>query len=99
MTFTDRVYALCRQIPRGRITTYAELARAAGSPQASRAVDNAMRLNPDAPTTPCHRVVGSQGQLTGYAYGLDRKVELLEQEGVCVRDGVADLSKLFRFGD
>ncbi|MEM1099363.1 MAG: MGMT family protein [Planctomycetota bacterium] len=95
--FTRRCYELCRKIPRGRITTYAELARAAGSPKASRAVGNAMRTNPDAPRTPCHRVVGSDGRLTGYAFGLERKAALLEQEGVAVRDQRADLSKLFRF--
>ncbi|MEM8784196.1 MAG: MGMT family protein [Planctomycetota bacterium] len=96
-TFTDRCYALCRTIPRGRVTTYGEMAKALGSPGAARAVGNAMRTNPDAPRTPCHRVVGGDGRLTGYAFGLERKAALLEQEGVPVRGGRADLSKLFRF--
>ncbi|MEM1444985.1 MAG: MGMT family protein [Planctomycetota bacterium] len=96
-SFTQRCYALCRTIPRGRVTTYGEMARALGSPKASRAVGNAMRTNPDAPHTPCHRVVGSDGRLTGYAFGLERKAKLLEEEGVAVRNDRADLSKLFRF--
>ena len=95
--FTQRCYELCRTIPKGRVTTYGELARAAGSPRASRAVGNAMRNNPDAPNTPCHRVVGSDGRLTGYAFGLERKTELLREEGVDVRNKRVDLSKFFRF--
>ncbi|MEM7578088.1 MAG: MGMT family protein [Planctomycetota bacterium] len=97
VSFTQRCYALCRTIPRGRVTTYGEMARALGSPQASRAVGNAMRTNPDAPRTPCHRVVGSDGKLTGYAFGLDKKSALLEAEGVPVVNDRADLSKLHRF--
>ncbi len=97
MTFTDRCYELCRKIPPGRVTTYGEMAKALGSPKASRAVGNAMRTNPDAPRTPCHRVVGSSGKLTGYAFGLERKAALLRDEGVAVVNDRADLSKLFRF--
>ncbi len=52
-----------------------------------------MRNNPDAPATPCHRVVGSDGKLTGYAYGLPRKIELLTGEGVAVHNQRVDLKK------
>jgi len=83
-TFTDRVYELCRRVPAGRVTTYADLAAAAGSPGAARAVGNAMRNNPDVPATPCHRVVASDGRLHGYLSGLDRKAALLRAEGVDV---------------
>jgi len=82
MSFTERVYELCRQVPAGRVTTYADLASAAGSPGAARAVGNAMRNNPDVPATPCHRVVASDGRLHGYLSGLDRKAALLRAEGV-----------------
>ncbi|MEM6756949.1 MAG: MGMT family protein [Planctomycetota bacterium] len=80
--FTQRVYELCRQVPAGRVTTYADLAAAAGSPGAARAVGNAMRNNPDVPKTPCHRVVASNGRLHGYLGGLEKKARLLREEGV-----------------
>ncbi|MEO0965840.1 MAG: MGMT family protein [Planctomycetota bacterium] len=80
--FTHRVYELCRQVPAGRVTTYADLAAAAGSPGAARAVGNAMRNNPDVPKTPCHRVVASDGRLHGYLGGLEKKARLLRAEGV-----------------
>jgi O-6-methylguanine DNA methyltransferase len=83
-SFTDRVYALCRQIPPGRVASYADLAAAAGSPGAARAVGNAMRNNPDAPATPCHRVVASDVRLHGYLGGLEKKARLLREEGVQV---------------
>ncbi|MEM0914450.1 MAG: MGMT family protein [Planctomycetota bacterium] len=81
-SFTDRVYDLCRRVPAGKVTTYADLAAAAGSPGAARAVGNAMRNNPDVPKTPCHRVVASDGRLHGYLGGLEKKARLLRAEGV-----------------
>jgi O-6-methylguanine DNA methyltransferase len=73
----------CR-IPRGKVATYGSLARAIASPQASRAVGGALHRNPYAPAVPCHRVVASDGRLTGYAGGLDKKRQLLMQEGVVI---------------
>lgn len=90
-SFTQRCYELCRAIPRGKAVTYGELARAAGNAKASRAVGNAMRTNPDAPRTPCHRVVGRDGKLTGYAFGLSKKEMLLREEGVVMNNGRVDL--------
>jgi methylated-DNA-[protein]-cysteine S-methyltransferase len=87
MTFNQRAWALCARVPKGKVTTYAEIARGLGSPRASRAVGNAMNKNPYAPGVPCHRVVGSNGALTGYAGGLPKKAEMLEKEGVDVRSG------------
>ena len=81
MNFNEKIWALTVRIPRGKVTTYAHLARALGT-EAYRAVGNAMNRNPLAPTVPCHRVVGSDGRLTGYAFGLDKKREMLEKEGV-----------------
>ncbi len=81
MTFNQKVWALTSRIPRGRVTTYAEIARALGT-TAYRAVGNAMNKNPYAPGVPCHRVVGSGGALTGYAGGLDKKKQMLADEGV-----------------
>src|SRR5437660_11212534 len=80
MTFNQKVWALTARVPKGRVTTYAELARALGT-QAYRAVSNAMNKNPYAPAVPCHRVVGSDGSLTGFAAGLGKKRRMLVAEG------------------
>ncbi len=96
MTFSQRVWALTSRIPRGRVTTYAELARALGG-RGYRAVGQALNRNPHAPAVPCHRVVGSDGRLTGYAGGLARKRTLLINEGVHIEmDRVLD-RPFFRF--
>lgn len=94
--FEQRILKLLAMVPAGRVTTYAELARAAGQPRAVRAVGNALHKNPDAPRVPCHRVVRSDGRLGGYAGGPDEKVKYLGQEGVVISKGkVADFSSVF----
>ena len=80
MSFNQRIWALTSRVPKGSVTTYAELARAVGT-KAYRAVGNAMNKNPYAPGVPCHRVVGSDGSLTGYAHGLAKKRKMLVDEG------------------
>ena len=93
MTFNQRCYDLLLQIPRGKVTTYREIAHALGT-KAYRAVGQAMNRNPNLLEVPCHRVVKSHGEVGGYAGGLSRKIELLRQEGVYVsEDGQVDLSK------
>lgn len=76
------------KIPFGRVITYGELARNAGSPKASRAAGQAMATNPIPIVIPCHRVVGSDGHLTGYSGGdgIDFKRRLLEMEGVALNE-------------
>ena len=96
MTFNQKVWALTARIPRGRVTTYAELARALGT-RAYRAVGNAMNKNPYAPGVPCHRVVGSDGSLTGFAGGLDKKRRMLAEEGVALRADRVMLDGVFKF--
>jgi methylated-DNA-[protein]-cysteine S-methyltransferase len=86
MTFNEKVWALTARVPRGKVTTYAQIARALGS-EAYRAVGNALNRNPYAPAVPCHRVVGSNGSLTGFAGGLRKKQKMLESEGVTIKDG------------
>ncbi|MGI9658213.1 MAG: methylated-DNA--[protein]-cysteine S-methyltransferase [Gaiellaceae bacterium] len=71
-------------VPYGTVATYASLAGDAGRPRAARAVGSAMNRNPIPIVLPCHRVVGSDGSLTGYAGGLSRKEALLTLEGVKV---------------
>ena len=80
--FFRRVWAITRCIPRGQTRTYGDLARELGSPALARAVGRAMATNPWPPIVPCHRVVGSRGQLTGFGGGLRMKRRLLEMEGV-----------------
>lgn len=78
--FLQEVWKVTRSIPHGETRTYAELAEAAGRPQAYRAVGRAMAVNPIPLIVPCHRVVRSDGGLGGYAGGLDVKKRLLEME-------------------
>jgi methylated-DNA-[protein]-cysteine S-methyltransferase len=96
--FNEKCYELLMQIPAGKVTTYKTIAEILGT-KAYRAVGNAMNKNPNAPQVPCHRVVGSDGKLTGYAFGLDKKMAILKQEGVEVRGNkVVNLEEyLFRF--
>ena len=83
MAFRDKIYAIARQIPKGKVATYGQLACLAGSPGAARAVGMCMKQNPDVPRTPCHRVVASSGKLTGYsAGGVSVKKKMLIEEGV-----------------
>ena len=79
--FELKVWAALRQIPFGQTTSYGEIARQLGAPGASRAVGMANGANPIAIIVPCHRVIGSNGTLTGYGGGLDRKKWLLDHEG------------------
>jgi AraC family transcriptional regulator, regulatory protein of adaptative response / methylated-DNA-[protein]-cysteine methyltransferase len=78
--FQARVWQALRQIPRGQTRSYAELAQAVGQPTAVRAVARACATNPVAIAVPCHRVIGSDGALTGYRWGVERKKTLLEME-------------------
>ncbi len=91
MTFNQKVWALTARIPAGRVATYGQIAAALGT-RAYRAVGMALNRNPYAPQVPCHRVVGSDGSLTGFAGGLDKKLALLADEGVPLRNGKVDLS-------
>ena len=80
-SFESTVYKLCKQVPRGRITTYGEIARAIGS-KSYRAVGNALNKNPFSPEVPCHRVVRSDGYVGGFARGSGKKKQMLEKEGI-----------------
>jgi methylated-DNA-[protein]-cysteine S-methyltransferase len=95
MNFNQKVWALCARIPAGKVTTYGEIARKLGSARAARAVGNALNKNPYAPLVPCHRVVGSTGDLTGFAGGLPKKKALLEKEGIEFKGERASLKDKF----
>jgi O-6-methylguanine DNA methyltransferase len=79
--FQMAVWGALREIPRGAVRRYGELAVALGSPGASRAVGAACGRNAVALFVPCHRVVGASGALTGFAWGVDVKRSLLAREG------------------
>ena len=78
--FETRVWIALQAIPPGQTTSYGAIAQALGSPGASRAVGLANGANPIAIIVPCHRVIGSNGSLTGYGGGLDRKTWLIDHE-------------------
>jgi len=86
MTFQEKCYELLKQIPKGKVTSYKEIAHALGT-KAYRAVGTAMNKNPNPVEVPCHRVVKADGSLGGYAYGDIKKTALLKEEGVEVKDG------------
>ena len=90
--FNQRIWELTKKIPKGKVTTYKALAEAAGT-KAYRAVGNAMNKNPygilncrGKNMVPCHRVVDSKGHLHGFAHGLKKKKELLEKEGIKIKN-------------
>lgn len=99
MSFDEKVWRLLSKIPRGKVSTYNQIALALGKPQAARAVGNACNRNPHSPKVPCHRVVRSGGAIGGYAQGAKRKIALLRSEGIIVKNNkVLEFSKrLFRF--
>ena len=78
--FQQDVLRMIASIPYGKTRSYKQLASVLGKPKASRAVGQASNRNPIAIIIPCHRVIGNDGKLTGYAYGLGIKRELLEME-------------------
>ncbi|HID45607.1 MAG TPA: MGMT family protein [Chromatiaceae bacterium] len=94
--FERKVYAACSKIRKGRVSTYVEIARAIGNPNASRAVGNALNKNPFR-KVPCHRVVCSDGRIGGFAHGPKRKRIILEKEGVGTEKGrIRDFGRAFQ---
>lgn len=92
--FSDEVFAIVRKIPRGRVSTYGQVARLMGRPRSARYVGWALRANEEPVKTPCHRVVFKDGRLAeGYAFGGEGvQRRLLEEEGVAfLDDGRVDM--------
>jgi methylated-DNA-[protein]-cysteine S-methyltransferase len=101
--FAKQVYKLLRTVPKGKVTTYRELAKAMNT-NAFQAIGQVMRANPNAPNTPCHRVVSANGTLGGFMGAKSgpkvlKKIRLLKKEGVIVHGNrVVDFEKkLWRF--
>ncbi|TEW54171.1 MGMT family protein [Psychromonas sp. RZ22] len=80
-SFNQQCYDLLREIPKGKVVTYADIAHQLGG-KAYQAVGNAMAKNPDVIVVPCHRVVNSNGLIGKYALGTDKKIALLLEEGI-----------------
>ncbi len=85
-SFQTEVWNRLRQIPYGRTQSYGQIAAAVGRPNAARAIGNAVHNNPIAVIVPCHRVIGADGSMTGYAAGISYKKKLLaiEKAGACM---------------
>ncbi len=83
-TFQREVWNEIDKIPRGKVITYGQIAKNIGKPKAARAVANACGANPNPITTPCHRVICSNGDIGGYSGSgsVKQKIELLRKEGV-----------------
>lgn len=96
--FFERVYAVVRQIPYGRVSSYGAIARAVGAAKASRTVGYAMNASHSLPDVPAHRVVNRLGVLTGKHHfgGMNAMQQLMEEEGILVMDDqVQDFKALF----
>lgn len=94
--FFERVYEYLRSVPRGKVVTYGQIARAIGAPKSARQVGFALHVNPMPGIIPCHRVVNRFGRLApAFAFGgTDAQKQLLLSEGVEVEeDGTVDLAK------
>ncbi len=94
--FYQKCYNIARKIPKGKVTTYKEIAKALKNPKASRAVGNAMNKNPFAPKVPCHRVIKSNGQIGGFASSTKNKIKLLKKEGIIIKNNKINLKKYLK---
>ncbi len=84
------VYVLLSKIPSGKVSTYGDIARALGHPKAARAIGRTIANNPNPISIPCHRVVKSNGEIGGFAYGEQMKREILEKEGIKFQDRIVE---------
>ncbi len=94
-TTFEKIYDIVRQIPKGKVATYGQVAALAGNRRWARVVGYALHVNPDPENIPCHRVVNRFGEVSeAFAFGgSNRQVILLQQEGVGFIDGKVDLKK------
>jgi O-6-methylguanine DNA methyltransferase len=83
--FRQKVFAIVARIPKGKVSTYKEVARAAGRPRAVRAVGNILRTNRLLKKIPCYRVIKSDGRIGGYVLGIKEKAQKLRADGIRIR--------------
>ena len=97
ISFNKNCYQVLKKVPKGKVTTYKEIAKALKS-KAYRAVGNAMNKNPYAPAVTCHRVINSDGSVGGFESGTENKIKILKSEGIEIQNNKIDLNKyLFKF--
>jgi methylated-DNA-[protein]-cysteine S-methyltransferase len=99
MSLDKKIYKKLLEVPKGKITTYGELAKAVGLKNGQRAVGKIMNKNPYPVIIPCHRVIKSDGKVGGYAYGEEIKSNMLTKEGIKIKNGkILDLENtIYRF--
>lgn len=99
MNLEQKIYKKLLDVPKGKITTYGDLAKSVGLKNGQRVVGKIMNKNPYPVIVPCHRVVMSTGKIGGYAYGEHIKTKMLNDEGIKIQNGkILDLkNKLFKF--
>ena len=99
MKIDKKIYKKLLQVPLGKITTYGELSRAIGLKNGQRVIGRVMKNNPFPVIVPCHRVVKSNREIGGYAFGVDIKRNMLAKEGICIKNNrIKNFEKsFFRF--
>ena len=99
MNIEQKVYKKLLDVPKGKITTYGDLAKAVGLKNGQRLIGKIMNKNPYPVLVPCHRVVMSTGKIGGYAYGEIVKMKMLSDEGIEITNGKIESfnKKLFKF--
>jgi methylated-DNA-[protein]-cysteine S-methyltransferase len=99
MNIEQKVYKKLLDVPKGKITTYGDLAKAVGLKNGQRLIGKIMNKNPYPVLVPCHRVVMSTGNIGGYAYGEIVKIKMLSDEGIEITNGKIESfdKKLFKF--
>ena len=98
MNLEQRVYEKLLKVPKGKVTTYSELAKAVGLKNGQRAIGRIMNKNPFPVIVPCHRVILSNGKIGGYAWGENVKTNMLSKEGIKIKNGkILDNDKIYRF--
>lgn len=98
MKLEHKVYEKLLKVPKGKVTTYAELAKSVGLKNGQRAIGRMMNKNPFPVIVPCHRVILSSGKIGGYAWGEKIKTNMLSKEGVKIKKGkILDKDKIYRF--
>jgi len=85
MKISDNIYNLVSKIPKGKVTTYKIIGQKLEN-RGYRAIGQALNKNPNAPKVPCHRVVKSDGTLGGYKFGANKKKQLLQKEGIIIKN-------------
>ena len=98
MKLEEKVYKKLLEVPQGKVTTYAELAKAIGLENGQRSIGRIMNKNPYPVIIPCHRVILSNGKVGGYAWGEKVKATMLSKEGVKIKNGkILDSNVIYRF--